>query len=365
MFLKPIYQILILALATILLFAPAPVTAKIQSWSEAGLEELEQGLYDEAIASFTRAIEIHPRNWQAYNNRGIVYGIKGQQDLAIADYGKAIGINPDYADAYSNRGAACFYKGKWADALADCSKALSLDPGRIWAQNQLAWILATCPEADYRNGKKAVDLAQKALKVEDNLLFYDTLAAAYAECGQFEKSVDFQLIAIDRLRKSDQAPPDTLASYEERLRYYQAGLPWHIGSNQIPDRQLQQAVSQENLRPKSPRQETRPLQIEIEGSMERRQQKQESKSIPTPPNPEEFSIQAGAFLSVENASKQMAFLKSRGYPARVQPLRSASGKVWHLVLVGSYPTQEQAKSAAGDLTARENVATAVFPVVTQ
>ena len=361
MLLKKFCNIMVLAAAAFVIMAPLQADGKIQSWSEAGLEELQNGFYDKAIASFTRAIEINPKNWQAYNSRGIAYGILGELDLAIADYGKAIEINPDYADAYSNRGAAWFYSGQWPGALADCSKALSLDPKRFWAQNQLAWILATCPEADYRNGKKALDLVKKALAAEDNLLFYDTLAAAYAECGEFKKAIHAQEEALKRLQKTEEVPQDTLASYQLRLNQYKAGQPWRIASGQEVDGQLQPAITQETARVRSPRRDQSGQQPDVH-PIAQKASKQEARPLPPPMPSQTFSVQAGAFLSSANAQKQVSNLQSRGYDARVHPLHSASGKVWHLVLIGVYSNKDKAKSAAADLTARENIATAIFPM---
>jgi tetratricopeptide (TPR) repeat protein len=370
--------------------APAPVQGKIQSWSEAGLEELEKGLYDQAINSFTRALEINPANWQAYNNRGLVYGIKGELDLAIQDYGRAIEINPDFVDGYTNRGAAWFYKGNWAKALADCSKAMSLDSNAIWAQNQLAWILATCPKEDYRNGKKALELAKRAISAEDNLLFYDTLAAAYAELGDFRRAVASQEEAIKRLKLQDSVSQDTLNAYNDRLNRYRAGLPWRIGTIQKVEGPLQPvAVSMNTSRsprvtsdravdpiqasplpvpatnqavPAPAQSETRPQQVAAKPQPQPARVKSAKKTPAASTAPRGYSIQAGAFLSFANAGKQEAFLKSKGYAARTHVINSASGRVWHLVLIGDYPTQTAAKSAAGDLTARENIATAIFPM---
>ena len=56
---------------------------------------------DEAIAEYTRAIELQPTLAEAYCKRGIAHERKGQSDLAIADYTAALGVRPFYVDAYS------------------------------------------------------------------------------------------------------------------------------------------------------------------------------------------------------------------------------------------------------------------------
>ena len=60
--------------------------------------------YNEAIADYSKAIEIKPNKDQAYYNRGIAYYILEKYNEAIADYSKAIEIDPKYQAAYYNRG---------------------------------------------------------------------------------------------------------------------------------------------------------------------------------------------------------------------------------------------------------------------
>ena len=60
------------------------------------------------------------------------------------------------------------------------------------AQNDLAWLLATCPDNSVRNGQKAVELAQQAVQLSNGRSpeILDTLAAAYAEAGRFHEAVE-------------------------------------------------------------------------------------------------------------------------------------------------------------------------------
>ena len=82
---------------------------------------------DQAVADFTKAIEIAPRA-EAYKNRGNAFQAEGDLDRAIADFDKAIEMNPNDADSYNNRGAAYKAKGENERAIADFSKALDIDP---------------------------------------------------------------------------------------------------------------------------------------------------------------------------------------------------------------------------------------------
>ncbi len=86
-----------------------------------------KGDLDEAIADFTKVLEFDPKNYSVYNRRGLTRSDKGDWDGAIADYTQAIALNPKYVDAYSNRGYARQAKGDLNDAIADYTQALALN----------------------------------------------------------------------------------------------------------------------------------------------------------------------------------------------------------------------------------------------
>lgn len=321
-------------------FAAVPAFASslgLHGWFEEGLDHLEARRYDQAIDAFSRSIKINPKLAVAYNNRGIARRAKGQLQMAIDDYTKAVEIAPEFSDAYNNRGTAYFFRGQWALALADCAKALDLNPDLAWAHNQMAWILATCPDEKFRNGENALKYAKMALKYGNNDAMYDTLSAAYAEAGMFEKAVKSQEMLIAGLEKTgldDEATEAKLTEYRTRLEMYKAGRAWRTGAKAVISRETAERKPEEKQK-----------------AAKRPPQDKPVKKI--------YSIQAGAFLSQDNAKGHASDLSSRGYEARVLDLPVSSGKVWHLVLIGEYSTKEEAKASAANLTARENIATAV------
>jgi tetratricopeptide (TPR) repeat protein len=97
----------------------------------AGLAAASGGNYDEAIRLFTKGIasgELSGENLsKVYNNRGDAWVKKGDSDKAIADYTKAIEIMPKDAAAYGNRGIAWDDKGAYDQAVADYTKAAEID----------------------------------------------------------------------------------------------------------------------------------------------------------------------------------------------------------------------------------------------
>jgi tetratricopeptide (TPR) repeat protein len=86
-----------------------------------------KGDYDKAIADYSKAIEINPRDADVYSNRGAAYADgKGQYDKAIADYSKALEINPRYGLASGNRLVAYIEKKEYEKAWDDVNRAQDL-----------------------------------------------------------------------------------------------------------------------------------------------------------------------------------------------------------------------------------------------
>ncbi|MCS6989588.1 MAG: tetratricopeptide repeat protein [Chloroherpetonaceae bacterium] len=81
-----------------------------------------------AVADFTQAINLDPRNAIAYHNRGSARYCLGEYNEAIADFTKALELNPKDAEAYSHRAGAKFQSKDYNGAIADYIKATELDP---------------------------------------------------------------------------------------------------------------------------------------------------------------------------------------------------------------------------------------------
>jgi tetratricopeptide (TPR) repeat protein len=213
---------------------------------------------DRAVKDYDEALRLQPGNARALGNRGLVWVETGQYDRAIADYDESIRLDPHDPSTFSNRAKAWEKKGEIDRALADYAEVLRLQPGdeqgRIdrcgvfRRQNQYglaldelneglstapenrailnlrAWILATCPEAAYRDGARAIEDASRACELTEHkdANYIDTLAAAYAEVGKYESAVLWQQLAL--------TDPKFIADYgpkaRERLQLYQEGKPY-------------------------------------------------------------------------------------------------------------------------------------------
>ncbi len=189
---------------------------------------LINGDYDKAIAEATEAIRFDPENMMAYLNRGSAYVLKGEPDQAIKDFDRVIQLDPKEVRGYDNRAAAYAAKGDYRKAVEDYREAMRVGPKKYEPYAYLADLLATCPDRDLRDGKKAVELATKACELtkwndSDSL---SALAAAYAEVGDFKMAVEWQKKAMKAngtlVYKTKQQEEES----RQRLKSFEEGKPF-------------------------------------------------------------------------------------------------------------------------------------------
>lgn len=182
---------------------------------------------DDALAEFQKAAQIDPRSAEARNNIGRVLASKGHLEDAIPYFEKAVEIDPGLADAHQFLGAALYYaRGQVQQALLHWRAALRLQPDYLPALNEVAHVLAACPDASARNGAEAVALAERAVRLSGGraAIYLDTLAAAYAEAGRFDDAIETARRGLEIAGSQNQSElKDGLAA---RLALYQAREPY-------------------------------------------------------------------------------------------------------------------------------------------
>jgi tetratricopeptide (TPR) repeat protein len=174
--------------------------------------------HDEAIADFGRALERDPSLTQCYFDRARSWEAKGNVVRALADFASAIATDPS-AKTYNERAKFHYFRKEYAEARADHEAALRLAPDDATTMNHLAWILSTCPDAEVRDGARAVELATRACEVTKWEAAYcvDTLGTACAEVGDFEAAVRHGLRAAELVEE------DGRQEYLDRVELYRAG----------------------------------------------------------------------------------------------------------------------------------------------
>jgi len=151
-----------------------------------------KGRLDEAMLHLREAVKFQPDYADAHYNLGTALFQKGELNEAIAEYRTTLSIHPYDAGAHTSLGNALVQKGFFGEAVDHYEKALQSEPDSILPLNNLAWVMSTGPDDSLRNNEIAVELATKAnqLSKESNPVFTRTLAAAYAQAGQFEKAIE-------------------------------------------------------------------------------------------------------------------------------------------------------------------------------
>ena len=151
---------------------------------------------------------------------------KRELDSAIQTCRSALLLRPLDPDCHTTLAIALDEKGNPAEAIQHYNKALELAPKSIPALTNLAWLLATSREASLRNGLKAVELAKEADRLVGgtNALVLRTLAAAYAENGEFANAIGTARSAMELARMHGE--DSLMMDLDQQIALYELGIPY-------------------------------------------------------------------------------------------------------------------------------------------
>jgi len=182
-----------------------------------------------ALADLDKAIRFDPAGYRLRHDLAAVHSAMGDLDAAIADWTEIVRAFLWSPDAYLSRATLRMKKGDYTNALADINRAIHLVDEPSAGLNARAWLLATCPDPAVRDGRKAVEDATRACEAKrwTQWNYLDTLAAAYAETGDFDSAVKWQQEAIALAEKtSAAAAKEQKPALAARLEVYRAGKPF-------------------------------------------------------------------------------------------------------------------------------------------
>jgi protein O-mannosyl-transferase len=187
---------------------------------------LQKKRVEEAIVHYHKAMALRPDYFLAYYGLARAFVEKGELDAAVQHCRAALFIRPDDADCHTVLAVAFDQKGETAEAIQHYEKAVEISPKSISALTNLAWLLATSSNDALRDGNKAVKLAGEANQLlgGTNPVVLRTLAAAYAEAGQFAKAIENAQAAIRLARLS--GDNSLAADVGEQLGFYRLGVPY-------------------------------------------------------------------------------------------------------------------------------------------
>ncbi len=186
----------------------------------------QKGRIDEAIAHYQKAMMSRPDDFFARYGLGHALLEKGELDGAIQACRVALSIRPSDSDCHTTLAIALEENGQAAEAIQHYEKALDLSPRSIPTLTNLAWLLATSRDASLRSGRKAIELAAQAdqLVGGTNTLVLRTLAAAYAENGEFAKAIQTARSAMQLARM--QRDESLTRDLDQQITLYQLGIPF-------------------------------------------------------------------------------------------------------------------------------------------
>lgn len=224
-----------------------------------GINLLRAGKLSEAQDHFERVLKVEPQTAQAHSGLAYVFLCKAELGQAISHYKMAVSIEPN-ASNYCGLGNALLQSGEIAKAIESYLLAITTDPGHLDAKfgmgtaydrlgrteiaakhyseileknpqhlptlNNYAWMLATSRQDSVRNGAQAMVLVEHALELSggSKLHLLHTLAAAYAETGQYDKAVQTAQQVESMAKTEGNAALMKQCQREEAV--YATGAPW-------------------------------------------------------------------------------------------------------------------------------------------
>lgn len=180
------------------------------------------GKVEQALAELNVLRQVIPDSPEVLLQLGMLYQAAKQPENALEAYGQLIALDPSNAAALRGRADAYLNQGLHAEAVAGYEEAVEAEPENAGALNNLAWVLATSPDDELRDGQRAIELATQACEVTEykQAHIISTLAAGYAEAGDFDNAVTWSQKAVDL------GGEQTQSQLEQELESYKQKKPW-------------------------------------------------------------------------------------------------------------------------------------------
>ena len=203
----------------------------------------DQGKAEEARQQFAEAARICPDSVSAWSGMVLTLVVEGKSAEAIDICRTVLKLQPREPRMLYVLANSLSAQGKIAEALVEYKTVLQIDPDQVLALNDLAWLLATAPDARFRNGPEAVRLAERACQLSSYKVtkYMGALGAAYAEAGRFDDAVKTarKAVALATAEKNEgllKKNRELLELYQHHQAYHEpAGTNEHVGDVSLPN----------------------------------------------------------------------------------------------------------------------------------
>lgn len=204
----------------------------VEVLDDLGLALATQGKYAESEAQYQAALKLHPNDAVTHKMYASLLKSEGKNAEAVYHLQMAVIFDPD-VKTFVELAELDYAMGNFHRAAADLRHALTLktDPSDAMALNNLAWILATCPDDSVRNGREAVQCAKQACQMTSykEAGMVGTLAAAYAEAGNFPDAIATAEMAADMAQQEGNTQFATLS--QQLIQLFRAGKAYRQASS--------------------------------------------------------------------------------------------------------------------------------------
>jgi tetratricopeptide (TPR) repeat protein len=203
-------------------FDRGPPTA--ESHYDLGTALFGAGRFDEARAHFEAALALDPKYVSAWVNLGLTHTRSGNWSEARRCFEQVLLLDPKHENGQKNLALACQKAGDWKGA-AKAWRALLEHERDGAAARSLAWVLATAPDDEARDGKEALLWARRAAQIfKDDPESLDVLAAAFAESGKWKDAILTDKRAIEAAKAA--GADEAAQRYAEHQRSYRDKKAW-------------------------------------------------------------------------------------------------------------------------------------------
>ncbi len=206
-----------------------------QAHNNLGVLLLQEGRLAEGTSQLQEAARLNPMDGETQYNLAMALNQQGRWSEAADIFSRLAPALPNDARLYCEYGRALAHLGKTREALSRYAHALLLQPNSPEALQRLAWLLSTAPNSEYRNGREALNMALLAcqLTASKEPAPLMTLAAAYAETGQFDDAIRSAQVAESLARLNGKK--ESAEKCGRMLDEFKAGKPWREEAGMMAD----------------------------------------------------------------------------------------------------------------------------------